>query len=70
MTIGVDAAFRGRGIGGALLVALAELAKAEGFRQLSLSVETTNPALRLYKRVGFRPIGADEGGSVTMIRVL
>jgi ribosomal protein S18 acetylase RimI-like enzyme len=70
VTIGVDAAFRGRGIGSALLLALAELAKAEGFNQLSLSVEPTNPALRLYERLGYRPVGIDEGGSVTMIRAL
>jgi ribosomal protein S18 acetylase RimI-like enzyme len=70
VTIGVDAAFRGCGIGCALLLALAELAKAEGFHQLSLSVEPTNPAVRLYKRIGYRPVDIDEGGSVTMIRAL
>jgi ribosomal protein S18 acetylase RimI-like enzyme len=70
ITIGVDVAYRGRGIGGALLAALAELARAEGFGQLSLSVEPVNPAIHLYERAGYRPVEIDEGGSVTMIRVL
>jgi ribosomal protein S18 acetylase RimI-like enzyme len=70
VTIGVDAAYRGQGIGAELLAALAELARAEGFRQLSLSVEPANPALRLYKRSGYRAVGVDDGSSITMLRVL
>lgn len=70
VTIGVDAAHRGQGIGAALLAALAKLAKADGFEQLSLSVEPANPALRLYIRAGYRTIATDKGGSLTMLRTL
>ena len=53
--IGVAEVFRGRRVGGALLEALLERARAEGFGALSLSVEDDNdPAARLYERYGFR----------------
>jgi RimJ/RimL family protein N-acetyltransferase len=51
--MGVAAAFRGRGVGEALLEALLGRARAEGFGALSLSVEDGNPAARLYERHGF-----------------
>jgi ribosomal protein S18 acetylase RimI-like enzyme len=53
LSMGVAAAFRGRGVGGALLEALLERAIAEGVGALSLSVEDGNPAVRLYERHGF-----------------
>jgi Acetyltransferase (GNAT) family len=40
--------------GGALLEALLERARAEGFGVLSLSVEDGNPVARLYERHGFQ----------------
>jgi ribosomal protein S18 acetylase RimI-like enzyme len=67
VTIGVDTAHRGVGIGTALLDALADLARKNGFERLSLSVEPINPARRLYERAGYREIGADEGGSLLML---
>jgi ribosomal protein S18 acetylase RimI-like enzyme len=67
VTIGVDEAHRGQGIGAALLDALAERARERGFERLSLSVEPINPARRLYERAGYREIGVDEGGSVLML---
>lgn len=67
VTIGVDESYRGRGIGTALLGALAERARSGGFEQLSLSVERGNPARRLYERAGYREIGVDEGGSIVML---
>jgi GNAT superfamily N-acetyltransferase len=67
--IGVVAAARGRGVGGALLAALLELAREQGHRTLSLSVDRENPARRLYERVGFRDAGISDptDTSVTMI---
>ena len=59
-------AFRGRGIGGALVGALIEEADAAG-KPLSIHVEHTNRARRLYERLGFRPVG-DEGVYVLMER--
>jgi ribosomal protein S18 acetylase RimI-like enzyme len=51
--VGVDAAHRGRGVGTALLAALIDGARQRGVRALSLSVESDNPAVALYSRLGF-----------------
>lgn len=59
-------AFRGRGLGGALLGALIEEADDAG-KALSIHVEHTNRARGLYERLGFRPVG-DEGVYVLMER--
>ncbi len=47
---------RNRGLGGALLRDLLEEAAATG-RRLTIHVERYNPALRLYRRLGFEPVG-------------
>lgn len=70
VTVGVEPSERGRGVGTALLEALAALAREHGFERLSLSVEPANPALRLYERLGWRAVGSDDGGSVVMLREL
>ena len=54
LVIGVVLSCRRQGVGYLLLRRLAELARRMGFRQLSLSVEPANPAMRLYERIGFR----------------
>ena len=54
VSIAVVAGERGREIGTALLAALANRARAAGVGALSLSVERTNPAARLYARCGFQ----------------
>jgi ribosomal protein S18 acetylase RimI-like enzyme len=64
--IGVRAAARRRGIGERLLHALLEEASRQGVGRVSLSVETDNPAARLYERVGFRQVG-QVGGAWTML---
>jgi Acetyltransferase (GNAT) family len=46
---------------------LAERARAEGIGRLSLSVETENPARRLYERLGYVEISRDETGGVRMV---
>lgn len=48
-------AARGRGLGGALLREVLERAAEEG-RVARIHVERENPALRLYRRLGFRVI--------------
>lgn len=69
VTIGVDPGHRGAGIGRALLEALADSARENGYSTLSLSVEEDNPALRLYERVGFeRRSHAD--GAWTLVLLL
>jgi len=46
---------RGRGLGSRLLGELMDEARAAG-KRLTIHVETFNPAMRLYERLGFRPI--------------
>jgi ribosomal protein S18 acetylase RimI-like enzyme len=61
-------AYRGQGIGTALLVEL--IAQATGrYVALSLSVDPQNPAMRLYERLGFVVVGAS-GTSLTMRKAL
>jgi GNAT superfamily N-acetyltransferase len=52
--------WRGRGLGG---LCLQDLQAEAGSRQvaLNISVETGNPARRLYERLGFEPQGAVQG---------
>jgi GNAT superfamily N-acetyltransferase len=69
VTIAVAPENRGRGVGTALLSALADQARSEGIPALSLSVEEGNASMRLYERVGFQRV-ADTGGAVTMKLVL
>ena len=47
---------RGQGIGTKLLDYLFELLREYGYKQTSLSVQKTNPAVRLYQRVGYKII--------------
>lgn len=54
------------GLGSRLLCALLEQAGQARIRQLSLSVEIENPAIRLYERSGFRRVGR-VGGAWTMV---
>jgi GNAT superfamily N-acetyltransferase len=58
LAIGVLPARRGRGVGGALLAALLAQAWRDGHRRLALSVDPANPAVRLYRRHGFREVSA------------
>ena len=69
LSIAVVPSSRGKGYGDELLGALLEQARKDGFRQISLSVEPDNPALRLYERYGFEKVG-ESGGSWTMLAKL
>src|SRR5262245_39085009 len=55
----IDRALRGQGIGTAIVKALIEDAARAG-RALTLGVVKTNPAQRLYERLGFRTTHEDE----------
>jgi ribosomal protein S18 acetylase RimI-like enzyme len=55
----VDRALRGQGIGTAVVKAMIEEA-VRANRALTLGVVKTNPALRLYERLGFRVTHEDE----------
>lgn len=45
--------YRNRGLGTALMRALFKELQVNGYQKLSLSVSKTNPAVRLYRRLGF-----------------
>jgi GNAT superfamily N-acetyltransferase len=60
--------WRGRGVGGAILEAVIATARAEGLA-VGIFVEKYNPALSLYRRLGFAEI-ADHGVYLEMERAL
>ena len=61
----------GAAAGEALLEALVDRARAEGYRALSLSVPTDDDALlSFYEKHGFSRVHEDGGASVTMRREL
>lgn len=66
VSVGVIPTARGLGIGRRLLVALADAARGLGTERLSLSVETENPALHLYRSLGWSVV-AEAPGSATMV---
>lgn len=69
VVIAVDGAWRHLGVGTALLGGLIDQAARRGLPSISLSVETDNPALNLYSRMGVAPTEASDN-AVTMIRLL
>lgn len=69
LAVAVASGHRDAGIGTRLMDELASVARAAGFRRLSLSVDAGNPAVRLYRRLGYRELSRDEGG-IRMIRDL
>ena len=56
LSVAVLPGHRGRGLGTALLRRLLDDASADS-DAVSLSVDTSNPAARLYERLGFRVVG-------------
>ena len=67
VAIAVAKEARGRGVGGALLRALLDAARDAGYARIVLSVDPMNPAHRLYERVGFRDLPADDPHAGTSI---
>jgi GNAT superfamily N-acetyltransferase len=66
LTIAVVPSCRGKGYGNELLAALLDRARADGYEQISLSVEADSPAVHLYKRHGFETV-AQRGGACIMV---
>ena len=57
-TFAVDPAYRRRGVGERLLLAMLDLAVDKGAREATLEVRLSNtPARHLYEKFGFRPVG-------------
>ena len=65
LTVAVWPGHRSQGIGTRLLKSI--LAAAAELPGVSLSVSTTNPAVRLYERLGFKRVSV-QGNSLTMVR--
>ena len=55
--IALESEYRGRGFGRRLMLAALEAARAQGYRQVSLTVHPQNPAIGLYESCGFRRHG-------------
>jgi 3-oxoadipate enol-lactonase len=70
LTIGVAPLWRGRGVGRALLRALAGRAREQGIARISLSVERKNYARELYRAEGYRVVDSSDRHSDTMIKTL
>jgi GNAT superfamily N-acetyltransferase len=69
LSIAVAADHRGCGLGRCLVTAMLVALRCTDTRQVSLSVETDNPARLLYERLGFEPRTTTDG-AVTMVRTL
>lgn len=52
--------YRGLGIGTALMQKMLEQLKEDGYRQVSLSVQKDNYAVRLYQKTGFEIVSENE----------
>jgi GNAT superfamily N-acetyltransferase len=71
LVVAVTPRDRGRGVGRALLDALAARAAEHGYDRLALNVHIRNPAVRLYSRAGFVVAGKGRGPlGVAMVRQL
>jgi GNAT superfamily N-acetyltransferase len=65
--IGVTPAWRGRGLGRALLRAVTGQARAAGIARISLSVERKNFARQLYLSEGYQVVDSSDPQSDTMV---
>lgn len=69
LSMAIKAEFRGRGFGQQLLETLFEDLRAAKVAQVSLSVDTRNRAVNLYRRGGFEVV-AESGTAYTMLKKL
>ena len=51
--------YRNQGIGTELLKKMLDLLKADGYKSVSLSVQKTNYAMKMYQKAGFQTISED-----------
>lgn len=57
LLIGVAPQWRGRGLGARLIALLRDHAAAHGAERIFLEMRQNNPAVALYHKAGFKPIG-------------
>ena len=65
LAISLYQAYRGRGIGTALLEAMLAQLRERGVQRVSLSVQKENYAVKMYRRAGFRTV-EERGGEYIM----
>ena len=68
LSVALSPAYRGRGIGTALLTQLLERA-ALRYEAVSLSVSSENPAKKLYERLGFARVSEDAAPAIMLKRL-
>lgn len=61
--------YRNQGIGTVLMKAMLQRLKEAGYRQVSLSVQKANYAMRMYEKAGFRTV-RDNPEECVMVREL
>ena len=54
LAISVVPEYRGRGVGAMMMIYLFNLLRERGYKRTSLSVQKDNPAVRFYKRLGYK----------------
>ena len=69
LAVAVRGDWRGIGLGTTLMKELADFARERGFARLSLSVDTDNPARRLYERLGYREVAVDDSGVLMLLEL-
>lgn len=65
--ISLYSAYRGKGIGTALMKAMIALLKQQGYHRASLSVQKENAAYHLYQRLGFQVVEEKEEECIMVI---
>lgn len=61
--------YRNQGIGTQLMQQMIEYMQAKSFMQVSLSITKGNPAIRLYKRLGFEVVGENKEDYIMLLRL-
>ena len=70
LSVSVKPEYRGRGVGGEMLARLEQAAADNGAAAISLSVNTDNPAVRLYRRMGYKVVLYDNVDTYLMVKML
>lgn len=61
LALAVCPSCRGHGIGTSLMQTIMKKLQEDGYKAVSLSVQKSNPALRLYQRLGFETVATARG---------
>ena len=67
--ISVHKAYRGMGIGTALMKEMLRILKDRGYKQASLAVQKANYAVKMYQKLGFEIVGENEEEFIMLCRL-